>query len=87
MFIKEVVDSRKIFVLLLNNFGNYVLQKALSIASTCSKIILINVILEQLTQLDDKKLIVKWKHICDLTMSNIINEANRLEGGINNITG
>jgi hypothetical protein len=52
-------------ILIKNNYGNYVLQKALKLANVSSKLSLVNSILQNLEKLGDKKLIIKWKHIVD----------------------
>ncbi len=52
-------------MLIKNNYGNYVLQKALKLANINTRISLINTILQNLEKLGDKKLIIKWKHIVD----------------------
>jgi hypothetical protein len=70
---EELINTNKTLELILNNYGNYVLQKALNIASPNSKIVLINNILQNLSSLEDKRLIIKWKHICDSMMNSIIN--------------
>jgi hypothetical protein len=51
--------------LIKSNYGNYVIQKALKVASVNHKFSLINNILQNLDKLGDKKLMIKWKHIVD----------------------
>ena len=46
-----------------NNYGNYVVQKVLKIASNINKYKLIEIILLNLDKIGDKKLILKWIHI------------------------
>lgn len=72
-FIEEIITNSKIPSLIRNNYGNYVMSKALGLASPNYKLIFINNILQQLSNVDDKKIIIKWKHICDSTISLLIN--------------
>lgn len=92
IFIEEIISNCKLILLLKNNYGNYVLQKALNLALPTSKIFLINNILQELRDVEDKKIIVKWKHICDSNMSLLMtfnNSSDYFQNGmqmnINNI--
>ncbi len=89
VFIYEIYNTNKIQSLIKNSYGNYVIQKALLIASAPSKILLINNILNILNKLEDNKLIIKWKHICDSNMQNLMFKnpflfKNRNNSGFNN---
>ena len=46
-----------------NNFGNYVVQKAVKLSSGKSQERLIREILKNINKLEDKKIISKWKMI------------------------
>ena len=61
-----------------NNYGNYVVQKALKLANESDKTKLVNCIIRNIDKIGDKKLIHKWKSI-------ILNytDFNPFEGGIN----
>ncbi len=60
-------------VLIKSNYGNYVIQKALKIATNTEKFDLVNIILTNLDKLGDKKLMIKCKHIVDSTINESIN--------------
>lgn len=64
-FVDEIIRGNKVNMLIKNNYGNYVLQKALKLANINTKLSLVNTILLNLEKLCDKKLIIKWKHIVD----------------------
>jgi hypothetical protein len=66
-----VQSTNKTIFLIKNGYGNYVIQKAINLASLHSRIMITNNILKNLCQLEDKKLIVKWKHICDCNMQSM----------------
>ncbi len=67
-FVDEVIKCKKVNILIKNNYGNYVLQKALKLANINTKLSLVNTVLQNLEKLGDKKLIIKWKHIVDSTL-------------------
>ena len=46
-----------------NNYGNYVIQKALKISTGENEKRLVNEVINNLYTLNDKKLIEKWKNI------------------------
>jgi hypothetical protein len=46
-----------------NNYGNYVIQKALKLACGDKKSLLIKAICHNLNKLGERKLIAKWKSI------------------------
>lgn len=48
-----------------NNYGNYVVQKALKLAPKEGKLILIDQIRKNIEKVVDKKLICKWKSIVE----------------------
>ena len=58
-----------------NNFGNYVVQKALSIAEGDSKVEIGMAIQENIQHLTDKKLKMKWTQILDKSLNLYPSEA------------
>jgi hypothetical protein len=73
IFTNEIIYQNKIINLLQINYGNYVLQKALTIANPVIKLKLINEILVNIEKLNNKNLIIKWKHLCDEHIRCIVN--------------
>ncbi len=62
-----------------NNYGNYVVQKALKISSGSPKLKLIISILKNIEKIGDKKLIAKWKSIVISCLPSEI-EMNNVDG-------
>jgi len=62
-YIEEISINNRIVDLMKNNYGNYVVQKALKLANNVNKNKLVEVILRNLEKIGDKKLIHKWKSI------------------------
>ena len=62
-YIKEICESDRIAEVMKNNFGNYVIQKALKISKGEIKNLLISTVSRNISKLNDKKLISKWKSI------------------------
>ncbi len=62
-YIEEVSINNRIVDLMKNNYGNYVVQKALKLANDKNKYKLIDIIVRNLDKIGDKKLISKWKSI------------------------
>ena len=62
-FIKEICIENHLSELMLNNYGNYVIQKAIKLSSGKYQDILIREILNNLYIIEDKKIINKWKMI------------------------
>ena len=62
-YIKEICDNGRIAEIMKNNFGNYVIQKALKISSNEDKKKLAFEVERNIFKLNDKKLILKWKSI------------------------
>jgi hypothetical protein len=58
-----------------NNYGNYVVQKALRLSKGMHKNKLISTILKNLEKIGDRKLIMKWKSIVDSHVSVNENES------------
>ncbi len=62
-YINEVCESGKIFEVMKNNFGNYVIQKALKLCSGNDRRKLVIEVSKNIFKLNDKKLISKWKNL------------------------
>ena len=62
-YINEVCESNKIYEVMKNNFGNYVIQKALKLCEGEDKKKFVLNIGKNIYKLNDKKLITKWKKI------------------------
>ena len=62
-FIKEICESERIAEIMKNNFGNYVIQKALKISQGNINNLLVKEVCKNIFKLNDKKLILKWKNI------------------------
>ena len=62
-YIKEICTNNNLSELMRNNFGNYVVQKAVKLSSGKSQERLIREILKNINKLEDKKIISKWKMI------------------------
>ena len=62
-FINEIYSSERIAEVMKNNFGNYVIQKALKISSGELKQKLAEKISKNIYDFRDKKLIAKWKRL------------------------
>ena len=74
-YINEVCENGTISEIMKNNYGNYVIQKALKISVNDDKKKLIEEVNKNIFKINDKKLILKWKriisHYCKLN-DNII---------------
>ena len=68
-YINEICIGNNISELILNNYGNYVIQKALKLSTGKSKDILIQNILKNLCVIDDQKISNKWKNIISSKLS------------------
>ena len=73
IYITEIIQSKKISLIMKNNFGNYVIQKALKISNNNLEKILVNEVNNNIYKLNDKKLIEKWKNII-LSHINTLNQ-------------
>jgi len=59
---------------MINNYGNYVVQKALKLSSKNVKIMLINNIFKHIDKIKDKKLKSKWKSIIESNLEGTFEE-------------
>ena len=82
-YIEEVVKEEKIGDVIKNNYGNYVIQKALNIAKGKDKEKLIEGAKRNVDKLVDKKLIIKWKNILDMHTNSLLSN-NRNDNSTNN---
>lgn len=64
-FIEEITNNYRVADLMKNNYGNYVVQKALKLATGSHKVILIQSIMKNIDKVGDRKLILKWRTIVD----------------------
>lgn len=63
-FIREIcLNKNAVMLLMINNFGQYVLQTALKTAQYKNKICLLTTLSSVLDQVTEKKLLCKWKSI------------------------
>ena len=75
-YINEVCESGKIFEVMKNNFGNYVIQKALKLCSGNDRRKLVIEVSKNIFKLNDKKLISKWKNLVIPHLEVLKNEEN-----------
>ena len=73
IYVTEIIQSKKISLIMKNNFGNYVIQKALKISNNNLEKILVDEVNNNIYKLNDKKLIEKWKNII-LSHINTLNQ-------------
>jgi len=69
-FIEEIQHNNKIADLMKNNYGNYVVQKALKLSPDPHRKRIIDLILKNIDRIGEKKLIIKWKFIVQSYFSN-----------------
>ena len=62
-YINEICSENNLIELMINNYGNYVVQKAIKLSSGESRKRLIQDIIKNLSKLEDKKIINKWRTI------------------------
>ena len=62
-YINQICDNDNLSKVITNNYGNYVIQKAVKLSSGKSQEKLIKEIMKNLHKLEDKKIINKWKMI------------------------
>lgn len=65
VFIEEILNGQKLLELMKNNFGNYVIQKALKTAKGAPREKLLSGIKRNLEKLNDIKLVTKWNQILE----------------------
>ena len=75
-FIDEIINSNRIYEVMKSNFGNYVIQKALKLSKNENKKKLVFHAAKDINNLNENKLISKWKslllpHIKELTNEQI----------------
>ena len=70
-YIDEIIKSGKINEVMKNNFGNFVIQKALKLSSGENKRKLVIEVSRNIYKLNDKKLIVKWRELIMQDLENL----------------
>ena len=73
-YIDEIIRFGKLYEIMKNNYGNFVIQKALKISHGENKKRLIIEVSKNICKLNDKKLIIKWKDLIVLDLEKIKNE-------------
>jgi mRNA-binding protein PUF3 len=69
IYINEICTEINLSELMFNNYGNYVIQKAIKLSSGTSQDRIIKEILKNLYIIEDKKIINKWKMIISSKIS------------------
>ena len=69
-YINEICSNGKIAEIMKNNFGNYVIQKALKLSINEDKKKLGEEVDKNIYKLNDRKLILKWKSIVNPHLEN-----------------
>ena len=69
-YINEICSNGKIAEIMKNNFGNYVIQKALKLSINEDKKKLAEEVDKNIYKLNDRKLILKWKSIVNPHLEN-----------------
>lgn len=82
-FIEKAIGDDDIIKLVKNNYGNYVVQKALKLATGKYKMMLINAILKNLDKIGEVKLMLKWQNIVE---GHVMTYHRTLEHSLNVIT-
>ena len=93
-FIDEVAQNNRVVDLMKNNYGNFVVQKALKLSSGPNKLKLIRCIVKNIEKIGDRKIILKWKsivesHICpenEMLIRNLISGCNNNTNIYNNLS-
>ena len=62
-YIEQICCKNNLLEVIRNNFGNYVIQKAVKLSSGKIREKLIKEIMKNLNKLEDEKIIKKWKYI------------------------
>lgn len=68
-YINEICIRNNLSELMINNYGNYVIQKAIKLSTGKSQDIIIENILKNLYVIEDKKISNKWKNIVSSKLS------------------
>jgi hypothetical protein len=92
-FAEEVSQMSRSSDLMKNNYGNYVIQKALKLARGETKVVLLKSIAKNVDRIGDKKLIQKWRgivnshcNILNMSYNNIFNDVNMMNSTNNFIS-
>jgi hypothetical protein len=74
LYVEEITYLNRVYDLIRNNYGNYVIQKALQVSPPMSRFKLVNNIMQNLFRITDKKLMLKWKLIVDSNIQMLIKQ-------------
>ena len=83
-YIDEIIKFGKLYEIMKNNFGNFVIQKALKLSYGENKKRLIIEVSKNICKLNDKKLIIKWKELIVLDLEKIKSDNFMLLNKTNN---
>jgi len=84
-FIEEVGQHSRVLDLMKNSYGNYVVQKVLTVVTGENKTKFSNTIIKNLEKLTDKKLVKKWKNIMNNCLGNLLNTGEFNNNNINEL--
>ena len=71
LYINGVCSTNSIYEIIINRYGNYVIQKALKLSSGEIRLKLMKEISKNIHKIEDKKIVEKWKFI--IYRSNLLN--------------
>ena len=77
--IQHLARIDKLVTVMRNSYGNYVVQKALNFATGEAKVALADAIYNNIPNIQDKKIRVKWAQILYSAISNDLNFAERYD--------
>lgn len=77
-FIDEISYMNRVVELMKNEYGNFVIQKALKLSQNLNRKRLVKLIQKNVDKIGDKKLVVKWKNIVNSFVNSncILNRGN-----------
>ena len=77
-FIDEISYMNRVVELMKNEYGNFVIQKALKLSQNLNRKRLVKLIQKNVDKIGDKKLVVKWKNIVNsfINANCILNRVN-----------
>ena len=78
-FIDEISFMNRVVELMKNEYGNFVIQKALRLSQNQNRKRLVKLIEKNVEKIGDKKLILKWKTIVSSFTNNSSNSNQNLK--------
>lgn len=63
-----MINNYRVIDLLKNNYGNYVVQKAMKLASGINRMKLISAVSKGIEKIGDRRLVLKWKSIIECSI-------------------